>query len=950
MAIIGNRSRHNMPQLVDNLASTQLGNQLPPQLQIPSPELQARFRRLAVRLLASDAPMLPKPPLVLNIRRIREDEYQIQLHISPELTNDPDACKDLHGAIGAFLGRACPGITIKSVLFTGNQDAEVGDFNVRVSQTTAAEEGLDAALVAVIQIARFVQVVDGDISRVAELLRDPELAESLLAIGMRLTVEGAPGQFSTEVSSPIPPGAIKHTAERLVSMGHLDLAMMVLATGMRHEGEKDSKVRAELVFAFFSLLEDTSLLSNDQDFETAFELVDEFILLPNANVPADERRATLLRCYGLVNRLANMDMPMVALELADRIGFYGLDAMPASHLECILDAAHGSMEVIQAVDEALSYHLDQELVADLRRKCGVTLRETKAAQGVLESPHRNELKKRGFEFEYDFDRKGNIVIKPRGGIRFEQANDDLITITIPVADINAGVGGFVPSEHGQGMVDYAESLLQGSPSPDHVRTFCAPVVNYLLNDHFAQLPQAVQRRLLALADTMMKLAESALESPIASVRPRATPLVKSALLLIQTRVLQDLLNIVLRVDAQQAFNIAAWAHQNLKILFSSLPAGTYDTIVPHILESLNTTENALAAHVVDAPAARAMMANSMSSTDKAVRTLFLQAASDRTPEAIQAIFQTWKTLSGEDDLACHTRLLRGAPSYLRRDDARLNSARQLVESARPELIRSLRQPNARLARALELHEALIQFIVGFLDVEHLPDWVTETLTQMASDPVLRRLREVNPNATAWPFWLHAQLSLKGLASVECLALLSQCAALDRVGADERFDSLFFQGIEQLVGTYPAVDERYAPALQAFMIWQSIPPARVGQRGKFPLDPLLKLIDSVRRAIAQRTDTGVDSPQALCALFDQLLQRNSEAALRRLDAVLTDEVIRQDHPMLGVTLCVNFARFCRARGLSALEYKVVGKAILNMPQDPIANAQWWILMGPFLNRT
>ena len=118
----------------------------------------------------------------------------------------------------------------------------------------------------------------------------------------------------------------------------------------------------------------------------------------------------------------------------------------------------------------------------------------------------------------------------------------------------------------------------------------------------------------------------------------------------------------------------------------------------------------LAAYEVDALAARQAMARALGPTRARARTLFRQAVFIDTPEVTQALFQFWKTLSGDDDLGCHTLALNEAQLLRGTTTRSLSSARQLVEEAWAELMASLKSPNANLTAAMELHEALISFV------------------------------------------------------------------------------------------------------------------------------------------------------------------------------------------------------------------------------------------------
>jgi hypothetical protein len=145
--------------------------------------------------------------------------------------------------------------------------------------------------------------------------------------------------------------------------------------------------------------------------------------------------------------------------------------------------------------------------------------------------------------------------------------------------------------------------------------------------------------------------------------------------------------------------------------------------------------------------------------------------------------------------------------------------------------------------------------------------------------------------------------------------------------------LFAQGIRHLVDTYRNLDERYPLALQAFMIWQSVPPAQVGSRERLPLDLVETLVSSLHKAIVDRHPfTGVDSEQAMTALMDQLLQGDTAAAMKQLDAVLASKVIQQEHPLLGTRLCVRCIEYFREWQDTDQVRQLVTSGLLHLPAD------------------
>ena len=399
-------------------------------------------------------------------------------------------------------------------------------------------------------------------------------------------------------------------------------------------------------------------------------------------------------------------------------------------------------------------------------------------------------------------------------------------------------------------------------------------------------------------------------------------------MLTEANVLYGLLDNLPALDRPSALNVVAWIHQNRKSLFSSLPASTYDAALVQMYEALGTSDSELAAHTVDTEAAR-----------KAIRLFlpdmnatFMRAAAMHTPEVTQVLFECWKSLTGEDDLACYAKLLSVARAQmLLKTKAPLGSARQLVEEARAALKKSI-EPNMNLSAALELHKELLRFIDTLTEFGAMPEWAMTTLEEMASDPASHVPRQAHPNAAAWPFWFHAQMSLKKLSSDRCLPLLKQCAALDGVVADDHLDSLFAQGIRLLLADVR--DEHGRQALQAFKIWQSVPRGpHKPEDALMPLGLLTTLVSNLRQAIIDRVYTGVDVQQTMHALMAQLLIWDPAGARVHLDAILASPSARRAHPRLGTDLCMQFAQYFSAKKDAAQEMLMRAKAFMNRPVDP-----------------
>ena len=196
------------------------------------------------------------------------------------------------------------------------------------------------------------------------------------------------------------------------------------------------------------------------------------------------------------------------------------------------------------------------------------------------------------------------------------------------------------------------------------------------------------------------------------------------------------------------------------------------------------------------------------------------------------------------------------------------------------------------------------------------------------------MRAINPNAAAWPYWLSAQMSVKGMSSDECLACLLRCAALDGVVMDSRLDALFNQGIRTLLYAYPRQDLQVPKALKAFMALQFIPSANVGA-GRLEAAYVNVLASGLLDAIKERRDTGVDARRAMSALLALLLQSAGmavETSLKHLGTILDSKVIQQDHPMMGVDLCEVFAEHFEKAGDVARLQQVLTMAFAHLPSD------------------
>jgi hypothetical protein len=91
----------------------------------------------------------------------------------------------------------------------------------------------------------------------------------------------------------------------------------------------------------------------------------------------------------------------------------------------------------------------------------------------------------------------------------------------------------------------------------------------------------------------------------------------------------------------------------------------------------------------------------------------------------------------------------------------------------------------------------------------------------------------------------------------------------------------------------------------------------------------------------------DSRQSMAALMGQLLRSDAAASLRNLEIVLVPTVIQQDHPLLGVVLCVQCAEHFERSKETALVQQMVAKALAHLPADPEMALEARELLKPFL---
>lgn len=908
--------------------------QVPATLQMPSPQLLESFVHLATDLNET-MEQLPVPPPGITLHAVpnRPGLFDVQLHIPPQLTNDPDECKSLQDAIRGFIGAACPDTISGAPRPVANPNGPHSVVANRLwLQSQGDQDALDATMVGVLKVCRLILALGGDAAKIAAIMRQTEVVEILTE-----TVAGAEAPFMVCGWSPhvvtfatqwaCDLTALDDQVQKLEDAGHFDLAMLVLTAAILNTsnyhggyGPDSGLAKAPLLVRFISNLISGQVLDNADDFESAFEVLDS--VLCNHLLGTQARERMIDACFPLVIHVAENNDPEAALRLLEKMYYHGFGEILPDHegncksaMELLVRAAavQGSPELVAQVLDTLS-----AFKSDWAKELSTTLVEAKIANSVLESPQRTALKEMGFEFEHDL---GNLRIEPPAH--------------------------FDPATHGAGMIEYAESLVQASTRPDHLVLFCLPVLDFLVG-HFADLPAQVRQRLLALTPIVTSLVEDAVQSsPSSAGSLRAQTTTRRMQRLVEAALLQGVLDILPTLDPQQALNVAAWARQNRGALFANLPQNLVDALLAEMpgAPGIIILQDQ---HPIDVQAAVAAIQPALEPAIKQLSALFRSARLARMPQVTQVLFQGWKTLTRANALECHTMLMRHWRITAPANAEQLQQAATLVQDARAALTANLADPNADPAAALALHVATIDFILENVVAafNHGEDgaaalaWGMDVLNEMATDPMVSgALREAHPNAAAWPFWACTQLMLRpDTAPEDCVLNLLKCESLAGAVPDHRSDMVFSVYIDHIIvteGQTPAGNRR-TNDLKAFMLWWSFRPAAGAvqlERVRFSTPTLVSLIGSLRTQLAFRLDPGVPAQEAMSALLAELLAQNEQLALEQLEGIVSNRRLMTDHPVLGVALLLRFAAHSRAQGDVAKMQLLFARALSIAPDLP-----------------
>ena len=830
-------------------------------------------------------PKPQKPPLALTVTEMRNGTCQVRLHIRPDLSDDPALCEDVHVAITAFIERSCQGA---SPVFT---DGTI----LVVTHSEDEAKSLDTVLFSVIRIATLLQVTDGDVSRLPGILRDPAVGACLTKLVAAYIFDGSPGNLvmrpaeghlSAEESATL--------AKELADAGHVDLAAIVL-TGPLKSGSLAEKV--ELAPAYLSYLMTADLLSDEEDVKAAFDFIVDLL----RETDMGHRSPLLAACYPFVRCLLERNMLEEAFQVMTKMhptlwNREGHEENYLAVMECIVRAESLTFGLAEKVLEELGRGYQHPRMKDLAQELARWLSATKGSAAAMDSRPREDLRKLGFEFTIDYGGDGHVVLPLGNSV-------------------------FVPDVHGPLMIEHAEALVQSSQDLEHLRMFCWPLLDFLMNDP----PEEVVQRVLELAaQVLVDMAQRALNSP--SETESAVPTIQRMQRLIEAAVLQRVLNRLPTLDQQQALNVVAWVHQGRASRFASFSTEKYDALLARMLKISGVSIADLDACQVDMRAAKVVMAQSQPTPNIELLPFFVFTFGGK-PDP-QALMQCWKTVTHATDVECLTRQLRQRPSF----PTPMNVA--LVPEARDALKRCLAGPAPDIEGALELYTELIEFVdLACMEETVDVEWATQILADMSAQALSSPLCQVHPNAAAWPMCRRVQMLIRGTRSPlpQCLEILSKCAALPNVTVDDRLALMFHSVITSLGLDARDLDE----ALRVFMIRESIPPAASEKKIWVPVRLLALLVTNAREHLLSGADVGVDLQKAAVALLTEALAKDEDAAMQFLGQFLDQSRALEErgYLLLPVILCKVFIEHYEAKNDIYAMNSMIAKATNYIPADP-----------------
>jgi len=365
-----------------------------------------------------------------------------------------------------------------------------------------------------------------------------------------------------------------------------------------------------------------------------------------------------------------------------------------------------------------------------------------------------------------------------------------------------------------------------------------------------------------------------------------------------------------------------------------------------------------AARQVDAQAAMAATLQPALATTILDLTAWLRTCNMvREPELAAALVQCWKTLTGANDLDGCLILLHSARLQWPTTQQQIRVVVKFVQDACEQLKTGLASRAVDVRVALQVYAELIDFIVGAVRNGADLEWGMQGLAGMSSLAQAGPLCQVEPNAAVWPLCGRVRISIgKGkLAPGECLTLLSECAAVQGVWADVRVQTMFQESVVVLLmgsaheHAQVTVGRDWFPprrALQAFLIGDSIRMIPDQLRSPVSFAAMVRLLSEIIEAIEGAVDLGVDIPKAVSALMAHLLAQDAYVAFSLCESFWGSDVIRQSHPLLGISLCTQLAAYFRAKNDLPGVDAMVAKALMQLPSDETLRLRALEILKPF----
>ncbi len=366
----------------------------------------------------------------------------------------------------------------------------------------------------------------------------------------------------------------------------------------------------------------------------------------------------------------------------------------------------------------------------------------------------------------------------------------------------------MPGQHANDLILHAHSVLQAAPSPSFAAWFAFPVVDFLLS----RFPDLSRPQQLAVYEVCAQC-EVVLprDEPTPSGRTGVAAMAKH----LPPLILHSLLNKALtslegaQVDAQSR-NAAYWLLQNGSQLFGPLAE-----TLPGLLAAAGLPSSIPQGFTVDAQAARKFLAPALEPTVASLVRLFENNQLARLTSPEHPALVCWMTLTGTDDIAWLTAVLKGM------GQAKLGSVEdwERAKSVYANALATLKTEtyHGKTDIALVLHKTLIDSIVS-MSLSNCNGPLSKQIVKESSELLDKMSKEDrglltflsnagHPNAAVWPVVARVNVQIdNALASIAPLELsdeevdgiftaLKNCACLPNVILDASLQNTIIGAVQ-----------------------------------------------------------------------------------------------------------------------------------------------------------